>query len=476
MPKLNKEAVIKKVLKKIVPKPAEARRLERLAQKALNAINKEAAKYNAYAIIAGSLTRNTWLPGKEEFDIFILFPPDMPEGKMEKVGLEIGKRTIKKLRGKYVIEYAEHPYVCGQVKERHMDIVPCYEIESTDKLKSSVDRTPFHVRYIEKKLPLELSNEVRLLKQFCRAHDVYGADAKTEGFSGYVCELLTIKYGSFLNVLKAAASWHAGQIIDIEKFYRKEDHIDVQKKFKGQPLIIIDPTDAKRNTAASVSPRSFQILRSAGRKFLDSSSEKMFFAEKRKPLKLGELKKLQKDRETEIIIVKFRPPKVVPDILWPQLRRFAERLEAILKENEFVVLRKDVYTNEKDLATVLLEMESCVLPAVRKHVGPSIFDEDGSKNFIKKYKPRAINGPFVEGEFWVVELKRKFRTAKEKLDDSLKDPLKILRAKGIPSHIAKQIAKKYMLATDLKKILALTKKDKNFGIFLREYFEKESLV
>lgn len=472
----KKERILKRVLKKIVPTPVEKHRMERRAEKVLKIVNKEASKHNAYAIIAGSLTRDTWLPDKTEFDVFILFPEDIPREKMEKAGLAIGKRAVKALKGEHRIEYAEHPYVCGHMKTYHTDIVPCYEIKDTEHLKSSVDRTPFHVRYIEKKLPLELSDQVRLLKQFCTSQRIYGADAKTEGFSGYVCELLVIKYGSFLSVLEAAAGWYAGHIIDIEGFYDKEDYNDLKRRFMRQPLILIDPTDAKRNTAAAISPQSFQTLRSAARRFLDKPSEKMFFPEKKSPLKLSELKRLQKKRETETIVIKFRPPKVVPDILWPQLRRFSYRIEAILKEHEFFVMHKGVYTNEKDIAVVLLEMKNCVLPAVRKHVGPNIFDDSGSKNFIKKYKDRAISGPFVEEQFWVVELDRKFRTAKEKISDSLNDPLKILKAKGIPSHIAASIAKRYTLLTDPKRITAIAKKDKNFGIFLRDYFEKESLA
>jgi tRNA nucleotidyltransferase (CCA-adding enzyme) len=476
MSKSEKGAVLKKVLKRIVPSIEEKQRVKTLADKVLDIVNKESAKHNAYAIIAGSLTRDTWLPGKEEFDIFILFPPSVSRQNMEKIGLKIGKTAIRRLGGKHTIEYAEHPYVSGHVKNTHMDIVPCYEIDSTENMKSSVDRTPFHVRYIEKNMPLELANEVRLLKQFCRANSIYGADAKTEGFSGYVCELLTIRYGSFLNVLSAATGWRAGEIIDIENFHRKDDYENLRKQFKGQPLILIDPTDSKRNTAAAVSTHSFQKLRSISRKFLGLPTECMFFHSEKKPLTLKELSAIKKSRDTEIIVVKFKPPAVVSDILWPQLRRFAQRIQSILKENEFVVLRRDVYTNENDLAAVLLEMESCRLPTVRKNVGPSIFDENGSKNFVKKYKTRAINGPFVEDGFWVVELKRRFCTAKEKLTDSLDDSLKVLKAKGIPSHIATQISKGYTLITDAKKIAALSKNDKEFGIFLREYFEKESMV
>jgi len=476
MPKASMEIILKKALKKIVPKPAERKRLEKLAARALELANKEALKQGAYAIIAGSLTRNTWLPGKMEFDLFILFKPSVTREKLEKFGLQIGKDVIRRLGGRATVEYAEHPYTSGCVKGLNIDVVPCYELESTEQLKSSVDRTPFHVRYIEKRFPPELSNDVRLLKQFCTAADVYGADAKTEGFSGYVCELLAIRYGKFADTLKAVAGWRTGEIIDIENFYRKEEYRELAKAYKSQPLILIDPTDKNRNTAAAVSPASFCALRSAARHFLEKPSLEAFFPKPKKPFSPKELKAAVRKRETGLVIVSFKPPHVVPDILWPQMRRLGQRLEAILKENDFDVLRRDVYTDGCKLAVVIIEMESCTLPAVRKRVGPSVFDDNGARNFAKTYKHSAINGPFVEGGFWVVETKRRFRTVQEKLEDSLGDPLKVLEAKGIPSHVAKQISRGFQVTADVGKTAKLAKKDKGFGVFLRDYFEKECLA
>ena len=475
MPKASMETVLKKAARKVVPRPAERKRLENLAAKALAIANKEALKHDAYAIIAGSLTRNTWLPGKMEFDLFILFKPSVPREKLEKLGLRIGKVVIRKLGGRATVEYAEHPYTGGCVRGLNIDVVPCYELESTEQLKSSVDRTPFHVRYIEKRLPPELSNDVRLLKQLCGAAGVYGADAKTEGFSGYVCELLTIRYGKFAGIIKAVAGWRPGEIIDIENFYRKEEHRELAKAFKNQPMILIDPTDRNRNAAAAVSAESFCKLRSAVREFLKKPSLDAFFPKPRKPLSPKELKDAVRERETAVIVVSFRPPQVVPDILWPQMRRLGQRLESILSENDFDVLRRGVYTDGCGLAAVVLEMENCVLPAVRKRVGPSVFDDAGARNFAKTYKRSAINGPFVEGGFWAVETKRRFRTAQEKLEDSLGDPLKVLEAKGIPSHVAKQISRGFKVVADVGKIAKLARKHKGFGVFLRDYFEKENL-
>lgn len=473
MPKYQK--IFKQILKQIKPKSEDKKKLEGLAKKTLQMVNKEVKKYRAKAMLVGSLTRDTWLPDKREFDIFILFPEKLKEKRMEELGLQIGKKIISQLKGTYKIEYAEHPYVSGLVKGTDIDIVPCYDIKTTEHLKSAVDRTPFHVRYIEKKLSLKLSDEVRLLKQFLKVNKIYGADAKTLGFSGYVDELLIIKYRSFLNVLKATVEWKPGEIIDIEKFYKKDNYKDLRKQFKNQILILIDPTDKKRNTAAALSPENLFKLKKYAKLFLSKPSEKMFFAREIEPVSEHELIHLQARRRMELIFVKFNPPKVVPDILYPQLRRFAERLQNILEETkyEFKVLRRDSYTNEKDLALVLLEMEISKLPTIQKRVGPRVWDLDDSKRFIEKYKEYK---PFVEDDYWVAEVKRKFLTARDKLRDSLSDKKNILLAKGIPNYIVAELVKYFEIFSENDKIMELIKKDKNFGVFLRKYFEKESLI
>ena len=474
----NYSKILKNVLKKIKPSPEERKSLNSVIRKCLKVAKKEARKFKAKPMIAGSVTRDTWLPGKKEFDVFILFPPKMTVKQLEKRGLEVGKKIIKELKGSFRIEYAQHPYVSGNVERIEIDIVPCFNVASTENLKSAVDRTPFHVKYLQKNLPLKLSDQVRLLKQFLTANKLYGADAKTEGFSGYVCELLIIKYKSFLNVLKQALNWKPGEIIDLEKFYKKEDFSKLRKMFFKQVLVLIDPTDKNRNTAAALSAENFFKFKKLAEEFLKNPREEMFFLREERPITEKELIEKLLERKTELILIKFSPPAIVPDVLWPQLRRFAERLESILEETkyEFKVLRKDCYTNEKDLAIVLLEMEVSTLPEVQKKVGPEVFDLEDSKRFLEKYKSLAIAGPFIEGKNWVVEVKRKFKTAREKLFDSLSVDVSILQAKGIPNHIAEQISKGFEIISDVNRIIELVAKDRDFGVFLRSYFEKENLV
>lgn len=474
----NHQKVLKEVLNQIKPTPEERKRLLSVAKRALAVSNKEAKKFKAKAILAGSLTRDTWLPSKNEFEVFILFPITLSKEKLEEVGLKLGKLIVGKLGGKFLIKYAEHPYVNATVQKTDIDIVPCFAVKSTEHLKSAVDRTPFHVKYIEKNLSKRLSDEVRLMKQFLTANGVYGADTKTEGFSGYVCELLIIKYKNFLNALKQVAEWRPGEVIDIQKYYPPKDHSKLRKQFKDQVLILIDPTDKTRNAGAAVSSYNFFKFKKLAGEFLQKPVKEMFFERKQFGLTESELIQLQMKRRTELVLIKFRPPDVVPDILWPQLRRFAERLQSILEETEyeFKVLGKDVYTNEKSLAVILLEMEISKLPTIQKRVGPKIFDFDDSQRFLEKYRSQSLAGPFVENNFWAVEIKRKFLTAREKLFDSLKEKEEVLKEKGVPNYIAEQLAKGFEMFSESNKIFELVRKDQDFGIFLKKYFEKESLI
>jgi len=470
------ETILKEVLARITPSREEKAKLEAAADKTLKLAAELSAQYKGKPMLVGSLVRDTWLADKNEFDVFILFPPAMARKRLEEVGLDLGRQIIERLGGTYKIAYAEHPYVSGSYAGISIDVVPCYAVKSAGEIKSAVDRTPFHVKYITERLPAEAAGDVRLLKRFCKAIGVYGADTKTTGFSGYVCELLVIAYGSFIEVLKGVSEWAPGDITDIEKVYEAKDYPKLQREFKEQPLILVDPTDKKRNTAAAISAESFYLLKKAATRFLADPSKEIFFPKPAESITEAEFIKKHNERKTELILLKFTPPNVVPDILWPQLRRTAERLESILIENDFAVLRSDVYSNESDLAVILLEMEISGLPKVQKRIGPKIFDVDDSKRFIEKYKPQSITGPFVENNFWVAEVKRKFLTAYDKLMDSLNETVDILKAKGMPSHVAEELAKGFELISDARKMMSIARKDKNFGIFLRRYFEKESLA
>jgi tRNA nucleotidyltransferase (CCA-adding enzyme) len=313
-------------------------------------------------------------------------------------------------------------------------------------MKSAVDRTPFHVKYLEKHLKKNQSNEVRLLKKFLKSHNLYGADAKTEGFSGYLCELLIIKYKTFLNLLKSATKWKLQEIIDIENFYKKEEYEAVRRIFKDQPLIVIDPTDKNRNVAAALSVENFYKFKKVSEEFLINPCEETFFGKTNYITDL-EFSRIILKRNTEILLIKFKPPKVYG---------------------------KGVYTDENELALVLLEMEVNSLPNVQKIIGPIVFDEKNSKSFLEAHKNPLV-GPYIEDKRWVVEVERKFKTAKEKIVDTLNKPLDILKAKGIPNYIAEAISKGFEVISG-EEIEKLLRERRDVGVFFYNYFYKKKLI
>ena len=455
------ERVLVKVLKKITPSKKEREELSRVMEKILKSAESVIIPLNMNKTIAGSYTRDTWLADKKEIDLFIMFPVSFPREKLEKLGLEIGKKIVKKFGGKYEIAYAEHPYVRGKLNGFEVDIVPCYKVKSASKIKSAVDRTPFHNKYIAEHLKPEMSKEVRLLKQFCKAIDVYGSDVRTLGFSGYLCELLIIKHKTFKNLLSCAKNWGFGKFIDLES------HCKVSmENFKKQPLVVIDPTDPKRNVAAALSNENFTKFVETCKRFYKKPSER-FFEMDRKSIKKSELREHLKKAGSKLFVLKFRRPKVVDDILWSQMRRTATRIIKLLRENEFEILESSVWSDEK-YSYLIFEMKIWSLPEIQKLVGPPLSSEEHSKEFKGKYKKGRL---YTEGGRWVVEVKRKHRDFGNLLKDFLSKPQGKLLKEGVRSHIARKMSKGFEVigSREIEKII---EGDEEFAIFLRKYFER----
>ncbi len=456
------ENLIRRVLKKISPDKRESEEIKKISVSFLEAVRKYAEKYSAETILAGSITRDTWLRDKREIDIFVAFPENITEEQLEKIGLDIGKKAIKSIGGRYIVSYAQHPYVHGKAGKYEVDIVPCYKLQSAENIKSAVDRTPFHVRFIEENMDANQSGDVRLLKQFCKSAGVYGADLKTEGIPGYMCDLLIIKYGSFANAIKSISAWKPGHRITF-------NDAKSSVKFDNQPLILIDPVDPKRNVAAAMSPKNFEKLVRSARDFCKKPSEKFFEIIPKKPMEKAEFRKLVRARNTSIISIIFRPPKVVPDIVWPQLRRASERLAGMLKENEFRVMNRSSWTDENKIAVIMLEMEVFHLPNIKKMTGPSVFAHANAKNFIEHYSSEHVK-PHIEGASWVVEIKRKHIEASEYIRSKLKRDKKTLAEMGIPSHIANSIHSGFKITED-DGVYKTINPNKNAKAFVREFFE-----
>jgi len=444
---------LKLVLNEIKPDKKEEDEMRSFIDKLIKTASKSSKE--AKPLLCGSIEKGTWLSKKNEADLFLLFKPSLSKKQLEKKGLDLAKRIIKAMKGSYVIAYAEHPYLRGKIGKYQVDIVPCYEISNPEKIKSAVDRTPHHVKFV--KANLKNPDEVRLLKQFCKANKCYGADLKTQGFSGYICELLIIKYGSFLSLAKEAAKWRAGKLIS----FNNED----AKKFKT-PLVVIDPVDRNRNVGAALSAESFYRFVKACNDFIKNSSKDFFFMQETKPYSIKEIAKEFNKRGTRWYLISFERPDVLDDILYPQLRRCVKAIDKILEQNGFNILRSDFYCNKE--CVLVFEMEIWQVPKIMKNIGPDIYSNH-AEQFLKHYKESKV---FIEGENWVVETEREFTIMLHFLKDLLKKSEKELLEKGIPSKIA-PLMKKCKICGGGNVLKSIEKLPENFRSFLREWFEKD---
>ncbi len=367
-------AVFSSALKRIKPSSSETERNFEAATHLMKKLE-AAVPANVEIRMAGSLAKGTNLSDNNEFDIFLLFPRHYSHHEMCMLGLHYARKAFHKMRTES--RYAEHPYLQVFHGDYHADIVPAYKINDIGQKGSSVDRSQLHTEFVNSRLDAKGKEEVRLLKRFAKNFGIYGAELRVEGFSGYLCELLIINHGSLLKLMEAAASWSLPALDSNGK-----QNNELRKRFSS-PLIVIDPVDNNRNVAAVVANTSLSRFIFECRRFLKDPSGKFFFSEKRKR-NAAEVRKAVKERGTACLAVRFAAPKVVPDILWPQMKKTAQALSRRLSALDFPVFGYCHWSNGSE-CVMLFELSSRQLPKIRKAAGPNMRFAADVDAFVKKH-------------------------------------------------------------------------------------------
>src|SRR5881296_1111240 len=340
--------VEEKVLARIRPSPDEEARIEGVVRELLERLRAtlKSKRWEAKPFLAGSVAKGTHLTGTE-IDVFVAFLPDLARGELEEPDLALGKILEKGTH-----RYAEHPYTRGWYGGFEVEIVPCYRITNATQRMSAVDRTPLHVDYVLGRVKEGQTDEIRLLKAWAEGIGVYGAEAKILGFSGYLCELLVLKYGTFRGVLEASLSWRPGIVLELD--------------------------------------------RAPGRTFPGPL----------KPLSVAKLRAAVKRRGGGLLAISIPAPAITDDVLYPQLRKAHRAFLDLFHRHEFHVFdsRFDLAGKE---AIFLFEFAVDSLPRVSRHVGPPVWVKN-AKEFLDKWRgsPKTIAGPFVHGERWAVDVAR----------------------------------------------------------------------
>jgi tRNA nucleotidyltransferase (CCA-adding enzyme) len=363
--------LISKVLPLCEPTHSQERRIAKVAQEAKTRVDSYVAQLDDVVdvVFGGSFAKGTWLPGHADIDIFVKIKPSVGIEKFEEMGREIGSEALKSYGPK--LRYSDHPYVEVFVKKVRVNVVPCYDVEQ-GKWQSAADRSPFHTRYISSNFDDEKRRQARLLKKFLKSVGIYGAEISTEGFSGYVSEVLVLKYSSFENLLRAAADWQERQIIAVSDY--DSDFVRVS----NSPVIIIDPVDSRRNLGTAISPESVAKFMLAARKFLEKPSLDFF---KEGKYRRGTIKLLP-----NVLVVEFSHEKKSPDIIWGQLKRSLSAIAKQLELAHFEVLRSSCVTDEKSSAALAFLLESITLPPYTKRKGPEVFRRKDTASFLSNRK------------------------------------------------------------------------------------------
>ena len=399
---MKDEEIIKEVLERIVPSKEEEEEIERAVSEIEDRISIEARKrgLEVEVMLVGSIAKGTYLKNSLDIDIFILFPSGYPKDEMRDHSLAIGKEVLQDWK----IQYAEHPYIRGKYGKYEVDIVPCYRIKDASEKMSAVDRTPFHTEYIRKNL--KNKNEVRLLKQFLKGIGCYGAEIKVQGFSGYLAELLVLKYGSFRDVLKNSQNWKGKVVLSLNG----TSNISFPERF-----VFIDPVDPSRNVAAALSPQKLEFFIFAAGEYLKNPKIEFFFPRKVAPLPLNKIKEEIKD----FIGICMPRPDLIDDILYSQVKKATKNMEKLFQENDFAVAESLYYVNSHIM--IMAKLKEKKISESKVHMGPPENKGEHVEAFLSKWKGNhnVIKGPYLKDGRWWVEIRREYNDAHALLNEKM---------------------------------------------------------
>lgn len=418
--------IISKIEKLVVPSTSLEKAKQETAELAFNLVKNEIKKFSEVIGIefGGSYAKGTWLKQDADVDIFVRFKKSVSDDRFEKISRKIGFESLKKYSP--YVRYSEHPYVEAKIKNTKINVVPFFDVKS-GQWKSSADRSPFHTKFMKKSLTDKMKNEVRILKTFLKANEIYGAEIAKQGFSGYVSEVLILHYGSFENVIKS-----------ISKIKENQNIGNAKKKFDTS-IVIMDPIDNNRNLAAAISDENIGKFILAARAFKEKAKLEFF---KKRSIRIS------KKHWENLLVVKFNFKKRSPDIIWGQIKRASTSLSTQLELGGFRVLRSNSFTDQENDAYLFFFLESMKISPTYIKNGPEFFREEDSKSFVSKNIKNSELMWIGKNKKIISLEKRTFPDASKFLTNFLKNNLKT----GIPNGIQSDLERGFVISVGSKNL------------------------
>jgi len=410
------------ILSEITPAKDEERRVMHAAAFVMKTARTIAGRKvpGVKVMLVGSVPKNTALKGVRDIDVFVLFPPESVGSELEDIAMPIIREIVDSLGTPAISKFSQHPYISTVYDGFDFDIVPAYNLLGRNgKIKECehgcpVDRTPFHTTYVKKQL--KKPGEVRLLKKFCRGIGVYGADMQHSGFSGYLCELLVIKYGSFMGVVRAAGvKWKRG---DMEKpcMTLTTKPPNDMERFRQDEMIFIDPVDPERNVASAVCITCLETFVGACKDFAKKPSREFFFP-KNPPV-------VRNIPDCVILVLFTRMEGVTDDVISSQLSRVGRLIEKRLECDGFGESTSHDFVSGENLALIIKCGKKTLSSMMTREGPPLCARTEFLDAFRKEHSGRKISTK--KGRL-VVELPRKYTTPDALIESML--------AENTPKHL-----------------------------------------
>jgi tRNA nucleotidyltransferase (CCA-adding enzyme) len=281
----------------------------------------------------------------------------------------------------------------------------------------------------------KMIRDIRLLKVFLKSINVYGSEVSKSGFSGYICELIIITFGTFKNFIQYASRLNGKMIIP--KYCKKEFN---------EPVIIIDPIDPTRNAGAAVSEENLSKLKLAAKLYVANREDIIFHT---RPV-------VKTDRKTLMKVFVIKKPDIIDDIVYPQAVRLKNKIWDIFHRSGFMPVSCELYVGNE--IEILIEYKLEKLPNVQRHIGPPA-ESNESLKFIDVWKERSelMRGPYIIGDRIYVDMRTQYtdideiiRMELKKMDigknlNEFKNEIKILSGSQINGlNVMKKFYSKYL--------------------------------
>jgi tRNA nucleotidyltransferase (CCA-adding enzyme) len=364
--------ILKKELEKIKLSFEEYDRLIKLE----NLVRLKLKKNGFDSYLGGSLAKGTIISkDNQDIDIFVVLRDESDLKRFNSV--------LKKIDFGYELRliHGSRDYFKINFEKTSVELIPIVQVNDPKEAKNITDISLFHVDYVNKiikKNPM-IADEIKLAKAFCIANDFYGAESYIKGFSGYSLEVLTIYYGSFLNLLKKIGT---KKVIDPERLFKNEKEVMFElnsSKLQG-PLIVVDPTYKYRNVCAGLGKETFDRFLELKNKFLKKPSVDFF---KSKKIDVDNLKKISIDKNLSLYKVYLKSDRQEGDIAGTKCRKFLDFFCDELEKNGQKIFRKEFsYFGGKD-AQAYIFIKECQVINVR---GPPLKLKREVSIFKKRHK------------------------------------------------------------------------------------------